>query len=114
MKWEVSPPPQTQQPIMYTNTEESKEPMPNNDQGTIATGTTGTMTTTSSDTKLGTGKAQWVSTRQWGKSDGVTNTTIGDMRKAIDDEFNDNVRRFMVNKYSGPRIIVQPQKRRAI
>ena len=45
-----------------------------------------------------------------GKSDGVMNTTIGDMRKTIDDEFNNNIRRFIVNKYSGPRMTVQPQK----
>ena len=52
----------------------------------------------------------WVSTTQWGKSDGTTNTTIEDIRKAIDDEFNNNVRIFMVNKYSGSRMTVQPQK----
>ena len=41
------------------------------------------------------------------KSDETTNTTIGDIRKAIDDEFNDNVRRFMMNKYSGSQMTVQ-------
>ena len=49
-----------------------------------------------------------------GNSDGVTNTTIGDIRQATDDEFNDNVRRFMVNQYPGPRMTVQPQNQRAI
>ena len=90
-----------------------KKPIPNDGQGTIVTGTTGTMTTTSTDTKLGTGETQCVSTRQWEKPDGVINTTIGDIQKAIDDKFNDNARRFMVNKYSGPQMTVQPQKQRA-
>ena len=49
-----------------------------------------------------------------GKSDGTMNTTIRDIRKDIDDEFNDNVGRFMVNKYSGSQMTRQPQKRRAI
>ena len=40
----------------------------------------------------------WVSTTQWEKSDETTDTTIGDIRKAIDDEFNNNIRQFMVNK----------------
>ena len=91
-----------------------KEPIPNDGQGTIATGTTGTRTTASTDTKLGAGEIQRVITRQWGKSDGITNATIGEIRKAIDDEFNNNVRRFMLSKQSEPRIIVKPQKRRAI
>ena len=98
--------PQTQRPITHTNKEESKEPMPNDNQGAIATGTTGIMTTTSTDTKLGAGKTLWVSTRQWKKSDGTTNTTIGDRWKPTDDEFTYNVRRFMVNKYSGLKMTV--------
>ena len=93
--------PQTKRPITHSNKEELKEPIPNDDQGTIASGTTGTLTTASTDTTLGAGETQWVSTRQWEKLDGATNTIIGDIRKAIYDEFNDNVRRFMVNKYSG-------------
>ena len=92
--------PQSHRQIPHTNKEELKEPMPNDGQEAILTGTTGTMTT-SADTKLGADKIQWVSTRQWEKLDGATNTIIGDIRKAIYDEFNDNVRRFMVNKYSG-------------
>ena len=46
--------PHTQRPIMNTNKEGLQVPIPNDDQGTIATETTGTMTTTSTDTKLGT------------------------------------------------------------
>ena len=46
--------PQTQQPITHTNKEGFQEPRPNNDQGTIATKTTGTMKTTSTDAKPGT------------------------------------------------------------
>ena len=42
------------------------------------------------------------------------NTTIGEIRKAIDDEFNDNVRRFMLSKHSEPRMTVKPQKRRTV
>ena len=49
-----------------------------------------------------------------GKSDGTTNRIIVDIRKSIHDEFNNNVRIFMVNKYSGSRRILQTQKRRAI
>ena len=102
---------QNQQSITDTNKEELKEPIPNNGQGIIATGTTGTMTRTSTDTKVGAGKTQWVNTIQWGKSDGVTNTPITDIQKAKDDEFNDNVRTFMVNKHSGPQMTVQPPKK---
>ena len=54
--------------------------MPNNEQGVIVTGTTGTLTTTSTNTKLGAGETLWVSTRQWEDSDGTMNTTIGDIR----------------------------------
>ena len=36
-----------------------------------------------------------------GKSDGITNITTKDIRKAINGEFNNNIRRFVVNKYSG-------------
>ena len=88
--------------------------MPHDDKGTIATGTTGTISTPSTDTTLGAGETQWVETRQWENSDGIMNATIGEIRKAIDDEFNNNVRRFMLNNHSGPRMTVQPPKRRAI
>ena len=37
-----------------------------------------------------------------GKSDGITNTTIRKIWKAIDDEFDDNVRRLVLNKHSRP------------
>ena len=37
------------------------------------------MITTSTNAKLGADETQWVSTRQQETSDGVTNTTIGDM-----------------------------------
>ena len=57
--------PQIQRLITYTNNEELKEPTPSDNQGTIATGTTGTMTKTSTDTKLGTGGTPWVSTTKW-------------------------------------------------
>ena len=101
---------QTQLPITYTDKEDLKEPIPNDDEGTITTGKMGTMTTTSTVIKLGPAKIQLVSTRKWKKSDGVMNTRIGDTRKAMDDEFNNNIRRFTVNKYSGPRMTVQPPK----
>ena len=38
------------------------------------------------------------------------NATIGEIQKATDDEFNDNVRRFMLSKYSEPWMTVKPQK----
>ena len=49
---------QNQRPIMDTNKEELKKPTVNNSQGTIATGTTVTMTTASTDTKLGASEKQ--------------------------------------------------------
>ena len=76
---------QNQKLITDTNKEELKEPLPNNSQGTNATGTMGAGTTTSTDTKLGAGKTQWVNTRQCEKPDGIMNSTIGEIRKAIDD-----------------------------
>ena len=76
---------QNQRPIMDTNKEELTEPLPNNSQGTIATGMTGAGIKISTDTKVGAGKTQWVNTRQCEKPDGIMNSTIGEIRKAIDD-----------------------------
>ena len=99
---------------MDTNKEELKKPTVNDSQGTIATGTTGVGTMTSNDTHPGEGKTQWVDIRQWDKSNRTMNTTIGEIRNAIDDEFKNNVIRFMLNKHSEPRMTVKPQKRRTI
>jgi hypothetical protein len=77
--------PTNQRPITDTNNEKLKKPIPNDGQGTITTGTKRTRTITSIDTRLGAGETQWVNTRQWENS-----------------EFNDNVRRLMLNKHSGP------------
>ena len=43
------------------------------------------------------------------KSGGITDKTIGEIRKAIDDEFNDNVRRLMRSKQSEPQMTVKPK-----
>ena len=67
-------------------------------------------TITSTDTRVGVGETQWVNTRHWGNSDGIMNATIGEIREAIDDKFNDNIRRFMLSKHSEPRMTVKPQK----
>ena len=87
-----------------------KKPIPNDGQRTITTETKETKTTTSTDTRLGAGETQWVNTRQWENSDGIMNATIGEIREAIDDEFNYNVRKLILNKHSGPRMTVQSQK----
>ena len=102
--------PQNQRSISDTNNEKLKKSIPNDGGGTITAKTKGTRTTTSTDTRLGAGETQWVNTRQWENSDGITNATIGEIREAIDDEFNYNVRRLVLNKHSGPRMTVQPQK----
>ena len=90
------------------------KPTANNTQDTSATGATGAETTPSNDANLKAGETQWVSTRQWDKSEEISDKTIREIRKAIDDEFNNNVRRFMLSKDSGPLMTVKPQKRRAI
>ena len=69
---------------------------------------------TSNDANLEAGETQWVSTRQWDKSGGITDKVIGEIRKTIDDEFNDNVRRLMRSKQSEPWMTVEPQKRRTV
>ena len=56
--------PQIQQSITGTNKDKLKEPVLNNGQRTIATGTTGTRTTPSTDIKLRAGETHWVNTRQ--------------------------------------------------
>ena len=73
----------------------------NDSQETIATGRTVVGTTPPKYANLKAGETQWVKTRKWDKSGGITDATIREIRKAIDDEFNDKVRRFMVNNYSG-------------
>ena len=105
---------QNQRQIMDTNKEALKKPTANNSQEIIATGTTGAGTTTSNDTNLGAGETHWVNIRQWDKSGGRMKATIGEIRKAIDDEFNNNVRRFMLSKPSEPRMTVNPQQKRTV
>ena len=90
------------------------KPPSNDTQDTIATGVTGAETTTSNDANLKAGEIQWVSTRQWDKSGGITDKTIREIWKAIDNEFNDNVRRFILSKHSEPQMTVKPKKRRTI
>ena len=41
----------------------------------------------------------WMSITQSEKSDGTKNRTIGDIRKAIDNEFDKIVKIFITNKY---------------
>ena len=52
----------------------------------------------------------WMSTTKSEKSDGTKNRIIREIWKAIDDKFNNNVNRFMANKYSGSQMTRQPQK----
>ena len=70
---------------------ELKRPTVNNSQETISTETTGAGTTTSNNSNLGAG----VNTRQLDKSGGITDATIGEIWKAIDDEFDNNVQWFV-------------------
>ena len=93
---------------------ELKKPTSNDSQETIATGTTGARTTASNDDNLGAGETQWVNTRQRDKYGGITNATIREIQKAIDDEFNANVRRLMLSKQLEPRLTVKPQTRRTV
>ena len=87
-----------------------KRPIPNNGQRIIATKTKEMRTKTSTDTRLEAGEIQWVNTRHWWNSDGMMNATIGEIRKATDDKFNNNVRRVMLSKHPGPQMTVKPQK----
>ena len=105
---------QNQQSILDTNNGKLKKPIPSDGQLIITTETKEIRTITSTDTKLGAGEIQWVNTRQWGKSDGIMNATIGETLEAIDGEFNDNVRRVMASKHSKPRMTIKPQKQRTI
>ena len=76
------------------------KPTANNIQDTSATGATGAETTSSNNgDNFKAGETQWVSSRQCKKYGGMTEKTIGEIRKAIDDEFNDNVRRLMLSKH---------------
>ena len=93
---------QNQRSILDTNICKLKKPIPNDGQRIITTKTKEMRTITSTDTRLGAGETQWVHARHWGNSDGMMNATIREIRKATDDEFNDNVRRFMLSKYSEP------------
>ena len=93
---------------------ELKNPTANNSQETILTGTSGAGEMTSNDSNIGAGETQWINSRQWDKSGGIMNTTIGEMRKAIDDEFDDNVRRVVLSKHSETRMTVKPQTRRTV
>ena len=90
------------------------KPIANYVQDTSVPGTTGAETTPSNNANVKAGETQWVNTRQWDKSSGITDKIIGETRKAIDDEFNNNVRRFMLSKHSEPQMTVKPQKRRTI
>ena len=98
--------PQNQRSILDTNNGKLKKPIPTDGQRTITTETKETRKITSTDTRVGAGETQWVSTSQWGDSDGIVNTTFGEIREAIDDEFNYNIRRLILNKPSGPRMTV--------
>ena len=102
--------PQNQRSILDTNNCKLKKPIPNDGQRSIRTETKEIRTITSTDTRLGAAKTQWVHTRHWGKSDGMMNATIGDIQKAIDDEFNNNVRSVMLSKHPEPQMTVKPQK----
>ena len=90
------------------------KPTANDSQEIIATGTTRAGITTSTDANLKVDETQWVNTRQWDKPGGITDATIGEIQKAIDDEFNDNVRRLMRSKQSEPQMTVEPQKQRTV
>ena len=78
-------------------------------QDTSGPVTTEAETTPSHDANLRAAGTQWVSTRQWNKSGDISDKTIGEIRKAIDDVFNDNVRILMCSKRPIHRMTAEPQ-----
>ena len=90
------------------------KPTANYVQDTSVPGVTEAGTTPSHDANLRAAETQWVSARQLNKSGEISDKTIGEIRKAIDDEFNDNARILMCSKRSIPRMTVEPQKRRTV
>ena len=56
----------------------------------------------------------WMSTTHSKNTNGTTNRTIGDIRKSINDQFNGNIRTFMMNKYPGRQMKLKPTRRRVI
>ena len=93
---------------------ELDKPIANYVQDTSVPGTTAAETTPSHGANLRTAETQWVSTRKWNKSGDISDKTIGEIRKAIYDEFNNNIRILMCSKRSIPRMTVEPQKRRTV
>ena len=90
------------------------KPTANYVQDTSVPGTTEAETTPSHDVNLRASGTQWVHTRQWNASGDISDKTIGEIRKAIDDEFNDNVRILMCSKRPIHRMTAEPQKRRTV
>ena len=94
--------------------QELDKPTSNYVQDTSVPGTTEAETTPSHDANLRAAETQWVSTRQWNKSGDISDKTIREIRKAIDDEFNDNVRILMCSKRPIHGMTAEPQKRRTV
>ena len=67
---------------------ELKRPTPQVDQRITASKTKEMRTLTSTDTRKGTAEIEWVNTRHGLDSDIMMNATIGEIQKAIDDDFN--------------------------
>ena len=104
----------------WMNTEQNQwsktldQPIAKYVQDTSGPVTTEAETTPSHDANLRASGTQWVHTRQWNKSGDISDKTIGEIRKAIDDEFNDNVRILMCSKRPIHRMTAEPQKRRKV
>ena len=88
----------------WMNTEQNQwsktldQPIAKYVQNTSGPVTTEAETMPSHDVNLRATGTQWVHTRQWNKSGDISDKTIGEIRKAIDDEFDDNVRILMGSK----------------
>ena len=94
-----------------TNTGELKRPTLQDDQRITASETKEKRTVTSTDIKRGIVEIDWVNTRHGLDSDGMMNATIGEIQKAIEDDFNENMRRARRRSQPQRRMVVKPQTR---
>ena len=79
--------------ILDTNTGELKRPTLQGKQRITGNETKEKRRVTSTDIKRQIVEKDWVNTRHGLDSDGMMNTTIGEIQKAIEDYFNENMRR---------------------
>ena len=94
-----------------TNTGEFKRPTLQGDQRITTSETKEKRTVTSTDIKRGIVEIDWVNTRHGLDSDGMMNATIGEIQKAIEDDFNKNMRRARRRSQRQHRMVVKPQTR---